>query len=226
MTFVHFLNCVALSYAPYVVVYKSSILSEYAALNRIIFAGLVYMGIQLCKMLLLATFFPPIESTSGDFLFMPEFLKTSVDVIDLAGIYFLINRTVGKPELKVMIAGFGWASAEVLLSNLVPFWVGARGLEFDWKYTIMALDSNVSMVHILSMSALVWAYIRTDLNKSLKPVVTTLLMISIYRNFICEFFAAYIVLSPWVLLMLKAGVTVAISTMSLQLYLGLAKQLP
>ena len=40
----------------------------------------------------------------------------------------------------------GWATAEVLVTHLVPLWVGARGIEFDWKYMQMSFDANVSLV--------------------------------------------------------------------------------
>ena len=40
----------------------------------------------------------------------------------------------------------GWASAEFLTTKLIPLWVGAKGIEFDWKYTQMSLDSNISLV--------------------------------------------------------------------------------
>ena len=49
----------------------------------------------------------------------------------------------------VLIAGTGWAGAHVLFSNIVAFWFGARGLEFDWKYIQMALDANVTLVCVL-----------------------------------------------------------------------------
>jgi len=56
---------------------------------------------QLAKMLTLATFFPTLEATdSGAINIVAEILKTTVDVADLCGLYFVINRTVGKPELK------------------------------------------------------------------------------------------------------------------------------
>lgn len=32
------------------------------------------------------------------------------------------------------------------MTGLVPLWVGARGLEFDWKYIQMSFDANVSLV--------------------------------------------------------------------------------
>lgn len=75
--------------------------SEYSALMKVLFAGMVYMLTQLAKMLALATFFPTLEpSSSGAVNVVGEILKTTVDMADLAGIYFIINRTVGKPELK------------------------------------------------------------------------------------------------------------------------------
>ena len=40
----------------------------------------------------------------------------------------------------------GWATAEVVMTRLVPLWVGARGVEFDWKYIQMSFDANVSLV--------------------------------------------------------------------------------
>lgn len=51
-----------------------------------------------------------------------------------------------KLYILVLIAGFGWAGAEVIFTNLLSFWVGARGLEFDWKFMRMAIDSNLTLV--------------------------------------------------------------------------------
>jgi hypothetical protein len=30
--------------------------------------------------------------------------------------------------------------------RFLPLWVGARGIEFDWKYIQMSLDSNIALV--------------------------------------------------------------------------------
>ena len=32
------------------------------------------------------------------------------------------------------------------MTRLVLLWVGARGVEFDWKYIQMSFDANVSLV--------------------------------------------------------------------------------
>ena len=31
-------------------------------------------------------------------------------------------------------------------NRCIPLWVGARGIEFDWKYIQMSFDSNISLV--------------------------------------------------------------------------------
>ena len=35
---------------------------------------------------------------------------------------------------QIMVAGLGWAFADFLLTRVLFLWVGARGVEFDWKY--------------------------------------------------------------------------------------------
>ena len=68
---------------------------------------------------------------------------------DLVGIYLVMSRVSGKGSVKVLIAGLGWAFAELVLTRwfrnscfcllnfalirLVFLWVGARGVEFDWR---------------------------------------------------------------------------------------------
>lgn len=60
-----------------------------------------------------------------------------------------MTKFAGKGETKFLVAGLGWASAELLMTRVVPLWVGARSVEFDWKYLQMSFDSNISLVSIL-----------------------------------------------------------------------------
>lgn len=39
-----------------------------------------------------------------------------------------------------------------LSSRCIPLWVGARGIEFDWKYIQMSFDSNISLVNPLALT--------------------------------------------------------------------------
>ena len=34
----------------------------------------------------------------------------------------------------------------LFIIRFLPLWVGARGIEFDWKYIQMSLDSNIALV--------------------------------------------------------------------------------
>ena len=41
-------------------------------------------------------------------------MKSTVDLADLVGLYFVMTRIAGKGQLKFMIAGLGWATAELV----------------------------------------------------------------------------------------------------------------
>ena len=73
-------------------------------------------------------------------------LKCTVDLIDLIGLSVVMSRIAGKGHTKVLIAGLGWAGAELVLSRLLELWVGARGTEFDWKYIQKSFEANISIV--------------------------------------------------------------------------------
>ncbi|BFZ25588.1 hypothetical protein BsWGS_28627 [Bradybaena similaris] len=224
MTFFHFGNCVALAYVPYVIVYKCSGLAEYSAFWKCVQAGAAYLFTQLCKMLLLATFFPATEAAAGGLDIAGEFLKSTVDIADLIGLHIVMSKFAGKGQLKFMIAGMGWATAELVVTRFVPLWMGARGVEFDWKYIQMSFDSNISLIHHISVAMLVWLYSRSDLQKSSLPVVISLLALACYRPLIVEILTQAVGLGSWMLLLMKAGFTSLVALISLQMYLSIPSQ--
>ncbi|KAK3801187.1 hypothetical protein RRG08_028197 [Elysia crispata] len=224
MTFFHFGNCVALAYVPYVIVYKCSGLAEYSAFWKCVQAGGAYLFTQLCKMLLLATFFPTTEIVAGSLDITGEFLKSTVDIIDLIGLHIVMSKFAGKGQLKFMIAGMGWATAELVVTRFIPLWMGARGVEFDWKYIQMSFDSNISLIHHISVAMLVWLYSRSDLQKTSLPIVLTLLGLACYRPLIVEILMQAVGLGSWMLLLAKAGFTSVVALISLQMYLSIPSQ--
>merc|ERR1719266_1775917 len=122
-------------------------------------------------MLFLATFFP--TSDDDDDLFydkeipfeaVTEFLKLTVDLADLVGIYFVMQRVAGKGQVKILTAGVGWAFADFLLTRVIFLWVGARGIEFDWKYMQKSFDANIDLVHFLTLACLVWLWMRREVS--------------------------------------------------------------
>lgn len=226
MTLFHFGNCIALAYAPYFMTYKFSGLAEYGVFWKCIQAGAMYLFTQLCKMLALATFFPATDlSGLGRMEIVTELLKNTVDIADLIGLYIVMTKFAGKGETKFLVAGLGWASAELLMTRLVPLWVGARSVEFDWKYLQMSFDSNISLVHHITTATLVWLYGRHDLRKSHLPIVMVLLCIGCYRPLIMELFHSILGLGAWSILAVKASSAVSIALVSMHIYFSLTQGL-
>ncbi|XP_037517417.1 transmembrane protein 147 isoform X1 [Rhipicephalus sanguineus] len=233
MTLFHFGNCVALAYVPYLLTYKYSGLSEYGAFWKCVQAAAMYIVMQLCKMLILATFFPPgdVSSVGGfDVLGVPfrmdvEFLKATVDLADLVGLHIVMTKVAGKGETKFLVAGLGWASAELLMTRFVPLWVGARGMEFDWRYVQLSFDSNISLVNHISTATLVWLWNRHDLRKVHLPVVTVLLAITCYRSLLVELMVQTLAFGPWLVLAVKLMAAISVGLSALHIYLSLTQSM-
>ncbi|XP_055001511.1 BOS complex subunit TMEM147 isoform X2 [Sorex araneus] len=169
-------------------------------------------------MLFLATFFPTWEG--GIYDFIGEFMKASVDVADLIGLNLVMSRNAGKGEYKIMVAALGWATAELIMSRCIPLWVGARGIEFDWKYIQMSIDSNISLVHYIVASAQVWMITRYDLYHTFRPAVVLLMFLSVYKAFVMETFVHLFSLGSWTALLARAVVTGLLALSTLALYVA------
>lgn len=128
-------------------------------------------------MLVLATFFPDTSTSNTDdinlfsvsvnvgciaahdtkfqFSQFQEFLKCTIDIADLLGLAVVLSRIPGKGHSKLITAGLGWATAEVILTRGLMLWVGARGAEFSWLYIQKCLESNISLVNLNSADSYV-----------------------------------------------------------------------
>merc|ERR1719510_726041 len=190
-------------------------------------------------MIFLATFFP----TSGDdddvyldreipFDAITEFLKLTVDLADLVGIYVVMQRVAGKGQVKILVAGVGWAFAEFLLTRVIFLWVGARGIEFDWKYIQKSLDSNVSLVHYLTLATLVWLFTRRDAlvvpgnsssggSKQLEALLLILMAVCSYKTLLLDTSTVVFELGAWSSLGVKAVSTALLGTITMQIYSGI-----
>merc|ERR1712012_1406093 len=117
---------------------------------------------------------------------------------------------------KILVAGLGWASAELIATRAIPLWSGARGVEFDWKYMQLSLDSNISLVQHVATTALVWLYTRHDLLPQHFSVVLVPLALSAYRPLIFECLSLVAGLGAWKLLLVKAVFSCCVALLSAQ----------
>ena len=61
----------------------------------------------MCKMLILATFFPLNDNAPQQADLLGEFMKSTIDLSDLLGLHLLMNKIPGTGELKVLVSGLG-----------------------------------------------------------------------------------------------------------------------
>merc|ERR1740129_2274577 len=178
-------------------------------------------------MLFLATFFPmsDMEEEEGgehQFDLLNDFLRATVDIADLVGIYLVMSRVAGKGSVKVLVAGLGWGFAELVLTRLVFLWVGARGVEFDWKYIQKSFDANISLLHFISLSGLTWMWSKRNTTHSggVTGVLSLVLAVACYKGVIVSAAASVLQLGAWAKLLQDAVITLCLALVSLQLYLG------
>ena len=54
-----------------------------------------------------------------------------MDIVDLVGLHLVMSRTSGKAEVKFLVAGVGWATAELIMTRFIPLWV-SRYIDKLW----------------------------------------------------------------------------------------------
>ncbi|XP_003742913.1 transmembrane protein 147 [Galendromus occidentalis] len=201
MTLIHFLNCLSLAAVPYVITYRLSGLSEHGCFWKCVQAASCYAVCQLGKMLFLATFV--IDSVP----YYGEALRHSMEVLDLVVLQTVMSRGGVYGDLRFLVTGFSWAAAEFIFTRLLPFWVGARGVEFSWRYLQMALDSNIGLVFHLSTAILLAQWKSSERST---PLVLALILLT-YRAALFD----ALPLDPWALLAVKACASAVIGLSAL-----------
>ncbi|CAH2242134.1 jg22826 [Pararge aegeria aegeria] len=213
MTLYHFGNCLALVYAPYHMAYKFSGISEYATFSKCVYAGALYIFTQLCKMLLLATFFPDSDNiqSGGDYDVFLEILKATVDLADLLGIYIALNSIPGKGHAKILTAAIGWASAEFQIPS-----PSRRSLLED------------AVAHALGLGA--WALLALRAAHALGVGLAALAMYAalvqqIATSLLEDAVAHALGLGAWALLALRAAHALGVGLAALAMYAALVQQI-
>lgn len=141
----------------------------------------------------------------------------------MAGLYLVLSGIPGKGHSKVLTAGIGWATAEVILSRALLLWVGARGAEFDWIYIQKCLESNILLIQHIVTATLVWLWSRHDLKQNIRSAVSILLLLTSYKSLLLDLLISGIGANAWVGLLMKATVTIVYGLFTLVIYAGLAQ---
>eukprot|EP01102_Stenamoeba_stenopodia_P017478 TRINITY_DN6266_c0_g1_i1.p1 TRINITY_DN6266_c0_g1~~TRINITY_DN6266_c0_g1_i1.p1 ORF type:complete len:228 (-),score=40.37 TRINITY_DN6266_c0_g1_i1:56-739(-) len=217
MTYIHFINCVVLAFAPSFIVYKATKLSEFGSLTKCLWAGLAYTATQLVKFIFFATFVPSGDGSSFDLV--QELIKGLAGLGDLLGIHLVLGVVSGATgDLRILSVGLGWATTESILMRLAQLWIGARSLEFTWSFIQMSLEANINLLLYIALTALVWLWGRKNLDKSSSNVLTgTFVVYALFPVFI-DYLKLEVQMDSWNIVALEAVFAVAIAGLAKQLY--------
>merc|ERR1719433_1602977 len=116
----------------------------------------------------------PSTEISHDFSWTIEMIKTSLKIVDVWAMKqmfeFLNSQLKSYPSrLRVLTVGLGCAGAHSILHYLLPM-VPAKNIEFSWSYFLMAVDSNITLILLISLVTLTWLSTRRDLEDKLGPL--------------------------------------------------------
>merc|ERR1712008_497807 len=107
------------------------------------------------------------------------------------------------------------------LTRVIFLWVGARGIEFDWKYIQNSFEANISLLHHITLAALVWLWTRREIQKSVVPVLLIVGLVCSYKGLILDLLVHNFALGTWTALVYKAVSTFGLSLVTLQMYVGM-----
>ncbi|KAI6233985.1 hypothetical protein M3Y99_00851800 [Aphelenchoides fujianensis] len=220
MTFFHFANCAVLAFAPYVLCYKYSPLSEYSSIWQCSQVAGIYFATQFVKLLTYATFFPAPESfTPSTFQY---FLMNVGDLYDVVGMWLAISWIYGRGEIRFLVTGFSWAFAHSLATHLLPLLLGARKSAFQWGYVQRGLESNLELPFFVGVAALVWLTKSTKRQEAsgLSPnrLAAFLLLFALCRNPAFSILEHVYEFHSWRLLAMKAIFSLLIAATTLSTY--------
>jgi len=208
------MNCMLLTFAPFVIVYRGTKLSEENALYSCVMAGLGFAATQILKIFVMATFLPSFVYDGAHFSLAQEILKSLTLLVDWFGIYYTIQLTprLSKFETsaRILCVGIGWSAGEAIASYLIPLWIGARGMEFSWQYIEMGISANINLWLHTAFIGLVWLRSRTNLDPNVQPVVLASCATYILLPSILNYLSLVLGVPTAGVIFVRAAVTVAL----------------
>lgn len=153
MTMLHMLNCAALAFGPFAIVYYRIIMPE-GLLGIAIKSGVLYAFTQMFTMLALASFVP-LEVEGQRFILSHEAARTAIRALDLVGLVFAARWVRGfSRHLRIVGIAFGWAVMDAVLATGVPMIYSAASTEFDIGNTYAAVSCSLRLLKTLAMVGL------------------------------------------------------------------------
>eukprot|EP00347_Sterkiella_histriomuscorum_P010744 403375086 len=190
------INSLMLTFGPLLVTYQALKLKQFNAYPGCFFGAIAFLLTQVAKFIIMAIVFPIVfpsedfaaenEGGSGSdttFVVEHDVLKALVSMIDLVGLYYIINAkklftVMGDIDIRLISIGLGWAAAELVTTHLLDVVFQGWSNEFKVEYLINGLSANIDILEIISITFL--TYTLTKKEESSKKNLVYLLALGRY----------------------------------------------
>ena len=111
----------------------------------------------------------------------------------------------------------------MIISKFLHLWFGARGIEFDWRYMQLCLDSNFILLQHVVTATFIWLWARQQLSSRMTSCVSMLLLTTCYKSLVLnqvKFICGY---NDWVALLVNGLFTLGCAFSCLYMYVSVTK---
>eukprot|EP01029_Cantina_marsupialis_P025285 TRINITY_DN668038_c0_g1_i1.p1 TRINITY_DN668038_c0_g1~~TRINITY_DN668038_c0_g1_i1.p1 ORF type:complete len:233 (-),score=26.60 TRINITY_DN668038_c0_g1_i1:182-880(-) len=145
-------NCLLLTFAPLVIIYKNSSLSQNNEIKYIMKCIGLYGCARFIEIILMTM---ALEGESGEFELLQEIFSCSISLLtQIVAIHFALQGNRSK-HVKILGCTVGFCAAHAIFSKLIPFYICAfRANEFSWDCILSAVDSNVNFISFYAIVSL------------------------------------------------------------------------
>lgn len=145
-------NLIGLAFAPHIVYFYATQLSEYGVGAAVIKGALVHVATAAVKMVLFANFLPG----GADMPQLKDLVQFMISLVDVIGVWFAIakvqHRNISNSH-KYQAVGLGWAFADSAITRFFPLLLGSRSPEFEPSLIVTAIASNVVLIRSFSFAS-------------------------------------------------------------------------
>lgn len=191
MTFLYAINCLVLAHAPIYLSYRFTKLNEYRAFSKCLYVGGVYLLTAAFRLMVLGSLLPFAFPAEGESLSLVQaIVRVVVNLVEVAALAYVVGQF--QRDLKILVPAIGWVGAKTVVERLLGIVVGARGVEFEWKYFQSAVDANLDLFNYLTLAGLLFLLARKDLPQSWFPLLVGVLLLTRLDEVFAKVFGIFV----------------------------------
>ncbi|KAJ5072167.1 transmembrane protein [Anaeramoeba ignava] len=172
MGFVYLSTCISILVSVPFMFYKHNLVSRFQT-TTYLYGISAYVITIIIKLGLMATFLPDQETEEKitiSFKIISAIMLFIIELLDFIGMYWLI-KFLKINERGTPLLAFSWGSSESFFSKFLILWIGTLKTQFDWKFLLLAISSNIKFILYSLLAPICWCMSKYKISpKILKPI--------------------------------------------------------